>query len=254
VSKKPVPWYYWPFWFLLLAAGLFVFYVLLTPVWVGIRLIEWFGHRRELAARKAGWSPVDGIEPEEGASAAFMFGSLGVSGEEAGRRPVRELYAAFSRPRNDADRRAGKLAASRGALDPGTRREGDPEPAHGAVLEEDGRLLLEGLGGEEDAIYAAPTANDYVALAVLPNGGGSWTVPGPDGLVLGWTSSPGGLVVHGLVEDEVDSVDVVCAGETHAARMGENAFGLRLEQVRPDDLERLVLRRRDGSESAIPLA
>jgi hypothetical protein len=32
---------------LLLAAGLFVFYVLLTPVWVGIRLIEWFAHKRE---------------------------------------------------------------------------------------------------------------------------------------------------------------------------------------------------------------
>jgi len=31
----------------LLAAGLFLFYVLLTPVWVGIRLIEWFAYRRE---------------------------------------------------------------------------------------------------------------------------------------------------------------------------------------------------------------
>jgi hypothetical protein len=35
---------------LLLAAGLFVFYVLLTPVWIAIRLIEWFAHRREVAA------------------------------------------------------------------------------------------------------------------------------------------------------------------------------------------------------------
>ena len=51
--KPPIAWYWWPVWMLLLAAGLFVFYVLLTPVWVGIRLIEWFAHRRETAADKA---------------------------------------------------------------------------------------------------------------------------------------------------------------------------------------------------------
>jgi hypothetical protein len=49
IDKRPIPWYWWPFWFLLLALGLFVFYVLLTPVWVGIRLIGWFAHRRESA-------------------------------------------------------------------------------------------------------------------------------------------------------------------------------------------------------------
>jgi hypothetical protein len=48
--KPPIPWYWWPVWMALLAAGLFVFYVLFTPVWVGIRLIEWFAHRRETGA------------------------------------------------------------------------------------------------------------------------------------------------------------------------------------------------------------
>ena len=47
IAKRPIAWYWWPFWILLLAAGLFVFYVLLTPVWVSIRLIEWFAHRRD---------------------------------------------------------------------------------------------------------------------------------------------------------------------------------------------------------------
>ena len=47
IAKRPIAWYWWPFWMLLLAAGLFVFYVLLTPVLVSIRLIEWFAHRRE---------------------------------------------------------------------------------------------------------------------------------------------------------------------------------------------------------------
>ena len=35
-AEAAIPWYCWPLWMLLLAAGLFVFYVLLTPVWVGI--------------------------------------------------------------------------------------------------------------------------------------------------------------------------------------------------------------------------
>jgi len=49
IAKRPIAWYWWPFWMLLLAAGLFVFYVLLAPVWVSIRLIEWLAHRRESA-------------------------------------------------------------------------------------------------------------------------------------------------------------------------------------------------------------
>jgi hypothetical protein len=31
-----------------LAAGLFVFYVLFTPVWMGIRLVSWLAERRRL--------------------------------------------------------------------------------------------------------------------------------------------------------------------------------------------------------------
>jgi hypothetical protein len=44
-GKRPVPFYYWPFWMVLLALGLFVFYVLLTPVWMGIRLVSWLAER-----------------------------------------------------------------------------------------------------------------------------------------------------------------------------------------------------------------
>ena len=51
--KPSIPWYWWPVWLLVLAGGLFVFYVLLTPVWVGIRLIEWFAHRRAHGAGTA---------------------------------------------------------------------------------------------------------------------------------------------------------------------------------------------------------
>jgi hypothetical protein len=49
-AKPPIPWYRWPLWLLTLAGGLFVFYVLFTPVWIGIRLVSWFAERRSHAA------------------------------------------------------------------------------------------------------------------------------------------------------------------------------------------------------------
>lgn len=44
-AKKPVGWYWWPYWMVLLAGGLFVFYVILTPVWMGIRLVARLSER-----------------------------------------------------------------------------------------------------------------------------------------------------------------------------------------------------------------
>jgi hypothetical protein len=41
VQHKPVPFYWWPVWMFFLAVGLFLFYVILTPVWMGIRLVAW---------------------------------------------------------------------------------------------------------------------------------------------------------------------------------------------------------------------
>jgi hypothetical protein len=45
-EKRPIPFYYWPWWMALLALGLFVFYVVLTPVWMGIRLVAWLAEGR----------------------------------------------------------------------------------------------------------------------------------------------------------------------------------------------------------------
>jgi len=36
--------------------------------------------------------------------------------------------------------------------------------------------------------------------------------------------------------------------------MGENAFGLRLERTHSDDVERIVLRRRDGTTNEFALS
>jgi hypothetical protein len=46
-----VPLRYWALWWFLLALGLLVFYVVLTPIWIGIRLAAWAA---ELRARAAG--------------------------------------------------------------------------------------------------------------------------------------------------------------------------------------------------------
>ena len=178
-------------------------------------------------------------------------------------RPVEELYGAFRRPRNDADRRAGELAGRLDVLDFGS---GDlPRPAEipeeewrrgrlGNVVEAEGRLLLEGLGGETDMLYAAPTDNDCVAYALLPNGGGGCTAPGPDGLVLGWHQGEADeLTVVGIVADAIVAVDVIVTGTANEAHMGENAFGLRLDRTNEAGLERVVLHRRDGTTTELAL-
>lgn len=201
-------------------------------------------------------------QPFVAGSSSLMF----AYDSEEGRRPVRELYGAFRRPRTDADRSAGELAARWGALDFGFGDFQPPRPRGvskadrrrallGKVVEAEGRLLLRGLGGEADMLYAAPTDNDCIAHALLPNGGGGCAAPGPDGLHMGWNQSEtGDLVVFGLVADAIEQVDVVVGGVTHEARRGENAFGLRLERTHEDDLERVVLHRRDGTRNEFDLA
>jgi hypothetical protein len=199
----------------------------------------------------------------EGGTTSLQFSAFD---PDEPKRTVTELYGVFRRPRNDADRSAGELAARWGALDFGFGDFQPPRPPGiseadwqgaqlGTVVESDGRLLLSGLGGEADMLYAAPTDNNCIAHALLPNGGGGCSAPGPDGLEMGWhQAESGALTVFGLVADAIEAVDVVVAGTTHEARMGENAFGLRLERTHEADLERVVLHRRDGTTNEIDLA
>jgi len=39
--KPPVPIRYWILWWILLVAADVVFYVLLTPLWMGLRVVAW---------------------------------------------------------------------------------------------------------------------------------------------------------------------------------------------------------------------
>jgi hypothetical protein len=51
----------------------------------------------------------------------------------------------------------------------------------------------------------------------------------------------------------VESVELVVAGVTHQAQMGESAFGLWLDDTHQADQERVVLHRRDGTTNEIGL-
>ena len=47
--KTPVPLWRWTIWWALLGAAIVVFYVLLTPIWLGLRAAAWLA---ELNARR----------------------------------------------------------------------------------------------------------------------------------------------------------------------------------------------------------
>ena len=44
--KPPIPLWRWASWWLGLAVGMFIFYVLLTPIWVGLRVLAWVAEFR----------------------------------------------------------------------------------------------------------------------------------------------------------------------------------------------------------------
>jgi hypothetical protein len=44
--KGPVPVRYWAMWWAALAVAVVVFYVVLTPIWIGIRVAGWLAARR----------------------------------------------------------------------------------------------------------------------------------------------------------------------------------------------------------------
>jgi hypothetical protein len=45
-EKPPVPVWRWASWFTVLGFAMIVFYVVLTPVWLGIRALAWLADRK----------------------------------------------------------------------------------------------------------------------------------------------------------------------------------------------------------------
>jgi len=45
-AKRPIPSYYWPIWWGALLLADIIFYVLLTPLWIGLRMLAWVAEFR----------------------------------------------------------------------------------------------------------------------------------------------------------------------------------------------------------------
>ena len=45
-EKPPIPLWRWAVWWVLLAVGMFLFYVVLTPIWIGLRALAWVAEFR----------------------------------------------------------------------------------------------------------------------------------------------------------------------------------------------------------------
>ena len=58
MSERPkIPLWRWAFWWVELVAGMFIFYVVLTPIWVGIRALAWLAEFRARRRNAAGPKP-----------------------------------------------------------------------------------------------------------------------------------------------------------------------------------------------------
>ncbi|HKP17132.1 MAG TPA: hypothetical protein VJT84_01555 [Gaiellaceae bacterium] len=58
VKERPrIPLWRWALWWVLLAAGMFIFYVALTPIWIGLRALAWLAEFRARRRNAAGRSP-----------------------------------------------------------------------------------------------------------------------------------------------------------------------------------------------------
>jgi hypothetical protein len=53
--KPPVPLWRWAWWWLILVVADVIFYVLLTPLWMGLRAVAWLADFR--ARRRTGYRP-----------------------------------------------------------------------------------------------------------------------------------------------------------------------------------------------------
>jgi hypothetical protein len=51
--KPPVPWWRWASWWSVLGVAVVLFYVVLTPVWLGLRWLAWAAEFRARRRRNA---------------------------------------------------------------------------------------------------------------------------------------------------------------------------------------------------------
>jgi hypothetical protein len=61
--KGSVPLRYWVLWWSILGVAMLVFYVLLTPVWIGLRVVAWLAEQRARHAPGRSTSPEPAPRP-----------------------------------------------------------------------------------------------------------------------------------------------------------------------------------------------
>ena len=168
--------------------------------------------------------------------------------------PVADLYAVFRRPPRAADLAVQKVARMDGLADEfdiGPSTGSPPEPSLGKPLYEKTRLIL---GMESHGVYAVPTTTDSVCSGQFPDGAGGCGQPGPHGITMDYGEASSELLIYGLIGDDVEGVDAVVDGMTRPAELAENAYLLRLSQVRSANLDVVVLHLRDGGSDELPLS
>lgn len=52
-KKGSVPVRYWVLWWSLLVVADVIFYVLLTPIWIGLRVVAWIADRRTRTSKRS---------------------------------------------------------------------------------------------------------------------------------------------------------------------------------------------------------
>jgi hypothetical protein len=158
------------------------------------------------------------------------------------RRPVKKVYGVFRRPQKRHESAIAHPCSMAVGADNG-------EPISGLR-----RILLRDVGPRRQELMAQPTASDELNLGLTPDGGADCRITPltTDGLILGATLEGDDALVYGMVGDGVVSVDLVVDGALHHARLGENAFAAVIPGAIDKALERMILRRADGSVTKFP--
>jgi hypothetical protein len=107
----------------------------------------------------------------------------------------------------------------------------------GAVSSDESRLLLSGLGRRDESLYAAPTVNGWVCVALGPHGGGGCAPELTNGIQFQMLTADCGTkeptVAYGLVANDVESVRLDMGSTEQEAVVGANGFFAELPAERP---------------------
>ena len=189
--------------------------------------------------------PLLHLENESSSSMMWMVGQREKTS------PQKAAYAVFEREQTKHEAEiAPTVVADYACSVPDSKSSNVPD--FGSPVADKARILLRGIGPQEDSLVAVLTTGDSVSVALFPDGGAACGAPMDDGLILLADVGEGTATVYGMVDDRVRSVDVIVDGQSHRADLEENGFALTLPAAAGKDVEKLVLHHADGSKTEFP--